>query len=78
MKKEKGMSMAVHSTMTVTAMSRVRPMFAPLGRVAGTCAIVNSSGRVVTTSDPQWVTGSGDCRSRSGRRMRSRRLAVAI
>jgi hypothetical protein len=32
-------------------------LFAPLARVAGTCAIVNSSGRVVTASDPRWVTG---------------------
>lgn len=32
-------------------------MFAPLDRVAGVCAIVNSSGRVVTASDPRWVTG---------------------
>jgi hypothetical protein len=32
-------------------------LFAPLGRVAGTCAIVNSAGRVVTASDPRWVTG---------------------
>ncbi|HET6692734.1 MAG TPA: cache domain-containing protein [Pedococcus sp.] len=32
-------------------------MFAPLGRVEGACAVINTAGRVVTSSDLQWVTG---------------------
>jgi hypothetical protein len=32
-------------------------MFEPLERVKGSCAVVNTAGRVVTSSDLQWVTG---------------------
>jgi hypothetical protein len=32
-------------------------MFGPLERVEGSCAVINTSGRVVTSSDLQWVTG---------------------
>lgn len=32
-------------------------LFGPLSRVGGACAIINASGRVVTASDPQRVTG---------------------
>lgn len=32
-------------------------MFGPLERVDGSCAVINASGRVVTSSDLQWVTG---------------------
>lgn len=32
-------------------------MFGPLERVEGSCAVVNTAGRVVTSSDLQWVTG---------------------
>jgi hypothetical protein len=32
-------------------------MFGPLERVGGSCAVINTSGRVVTSSDLQWVTG---------------------
>lgn len=32
-------------------------MFGPLDRVEGSCAVINATGRVVTSSDLQWVTG---------------------
>jgi hypothetical protein len=32
-------------------------MFGPLERVDGSCAVINATGRVVTSSDLQWVTG---------------------
>lgn len=32
-------------------------LFGPLERVDGSCAVINASGRVVTSSDLQWVTG---------------------
>jgi methyl-accepting chemotaxis protein-like sensor len=32
-------------------------MFGPLERVDGSCAVINTSGRVVTSSDLRWVTG---------------------
>jgi hypothetical protein len=32
-------------------------LFAPLERVPGSCAVVNTAGRVVTSSDVRWVTG---------------------